>query len=138
MSEDNALDVQVGGNHYKKWKVQPVEYITIKHLSFLRGCIIKRLMRDKDSLEDLKKILHELELLRQLEHDKPSKPFEDHVFFHQDGMPEEVKRLIARITEEQRLTEEHGPNNEISLMLIESLKRDVKQMIDERSPLLSK
>lgn len=62
---ENALKKQVGGEHYKHFKIQPVEFITANKLGFLEGCIIKRLCRyqSKGGLEDLKKIQHEIELL---------------------------------------------------------------------------
>lgn len=36
-----ALDVQVAGDHYKKLKIQPVEYIHGNGIPFIEGCIIK-------------------------------------------------------------------------------------------------
>lgn len=65
----NALDTQVGGTHYKSKGIQPVEYIHANRLSFLEGCIVKRITRwrDKNGLEDLLKIKHEIDLLIELE-----------------------------------------------------------------------
>lgn len=37
-----ALDTQVGGDHYKTMKIQPVEFIHANGIPFLEGCIIKR------------------------------------------------------------------------------------------------
>jgi hypothetical protein len=66
--EPSALDVQVGGGHYKDMKIQPVEFITANNLGFLEGCIVKRICRwkDKDGLKDLEKIKHEVDLLIEL------------------------------------------------------------------------
>lgn len=71
----NALDVQVGGDHYKHFKIQPVEFITANGLGFLEGCIIKRVCRHgaKNRAEDLRKAIHELELLLQLQYPESSK-----------------------------------------------------------------
>ena len=63
--EDNPLKYQVGGDHYKHFKIQPVEFITVNKLSFLEGCIIKRICRRKP--EDLDKIKHEIKLIEKLE-----------------------------------------------------------------------
>lgn len=67
----NALEIQVGGNHYKGFVIQPVEYITRNQLSFLQGCIIKRISRyNKEGgkgLQDLEKIKHEVDLIIELE-----------------------------------------------------------------------
>lgn len=63
--EEDPLKYQVGGNHYKCFEIQPVEFITKNKLSFLQGCIIKRICRLK--LNDLDKIRHELSLIEKLE-----------------------------------------------------------------------
>lgn len=65
----SALDVQVGGNHYSKLTIQPVAYIHANRLGFLEGCIVKRITRwrDKDGIQDLLKIKHEVDLLIELE-----------------------------------------------------------------------
>lgn len=65
----SALDVQVNGSHYKSKRIQPVEYITANNLTFLEGCIVKRITRwrDKDGFADLEKIKHEVDLLIELE-----------------------------------------------------------------------
>ncbi len=65
----SALDVQVGGNHYKDLVIQPVEFIHANNIGFLEGCIIKRICRwrNKDGIKDLEKIKHEVDLLIALE-----------------------------------------------------------------------
>ena len=68
-SIESALDVQVGGGHYKQKRIQPVEYIAANNLNFLEGCIVKRITRwrDKNGIEDLQKIKHEVDLLIEME-----------------------------------------------------------------------
>lgn len=63
--KDDPLDIQIGGSHYKKFKIQPVEFIEGNNLSFLQGCIIKRICRhaEKNGREDLDKAKHEIDLL---------------------------------------------------------------------------
>ena len=65
----NAMDTQVGGSHYKHFKFQPTEFIMANELSFLQGCIIKRICRYKikGGLEDLRKIQHEVDMIIELE-----------------------------------------------------------------------
>jgi hypothetical protein len=60
-------DIQVGGDHYKKFKIQPYEFITLNGIGFLEGCVIKRMCRhgSKNGLEDLLKAKHEIDLLIQ-------------------------------------------------------------------------
>lgn len=41
----NALEVQVGGNHYKDKAIQPVEYIHANGLGFCEGNIVKYVSR---------------------------------------------------------------------------------------------
>ena len=67
---ETALDTQVGGDHYKKHVIQPVEFITKNKLGFLEGCVIKRICRyeDKNGREDLEKIKHEIDLLIELKY----------------------------------------------------------------------
>lgn len=66
MSE-NALNYQVGGNHYTKYRMQPVDAIRKMDLDFVKGNILKYLVRykDKNGLEDLKKARHYAEILRE-------------------------------------------------------------------------
>jgi TATA-binding protein-associated factor Taf7 len=64
---------QVGGDHYKNLRIQPAEYIEANGLSFLEGCIVKRITRwrSKDGLRDLEKIKHEVDLLIELDKKYP-------------------------------------------------------------------
>lgn len=66
---DNPLAVQVGGDHYRSFAIQPVEFIHANSIPFLEGCIIKRICRwrSKDGVQDLQKIKHEVDLLIELE-----------------------------------------------------------------------
>mgnify|MGYP003345386804 CR=1 FL=1 len=63
----SPLDTQVGGIHYKDFAIQPVEFITKNKLSFLEGCVVKRVCRhrSKNGAEDIRKAIHELELDRK-------------------------------------------------------------------------
>jgi len=66
-----ALEEQVGGDHYKHFAIQPVEFIMKNKLSFLQGCIIKRIcrynQRGSHGALDLEKIKHEIDLIIDLE-----------------------------------------------------------------------
>lgn len=64
-TKDPALDKQVGGDHYKKLKIQPVEFIVQNEIPFLEGCVIKRMCRwrVKGKMQDLLKAKHEIDLL---------------------------------------------------------------------------
>lgn len=67
---ENPLNKQVGGAHYKDFAIQPVEFITKNNLGFIQGNIIKYICRykHKNGKEDLEKIKHYVDLLIQLEY----------------------------------------------------------------------
>ena len=71
-SKPVPLQTQVGGEHYQNFPIQPVEFVTANKLSFLEGCVVKRICRhrNKNGLEDLRKAIHEIELLIELEYGK--------------------------------------------------------------------
>ena len=60
----NALENQVGGDHYKKLAVQPVALIVDLHLDYFVGNIVKYVTRHrfKNGKEDIKKAIHYCEL----------------------------------------------------------------------------
>lgn len=68
----NTLGYQVGGDHYKRFKIQPAEYAFHNKLEFLPANIIKYVTRYpyKNGLQDLEKAAHCLEMLIQLEKTK--------------------------------------------------------------------
>ena len=63
-----ATDKQIGGKHYKDFKIQPIEFITKNKLSFIQGCVVKYICRfdKKNGKEDLEKIIHYCELQKEL------------------------------------------------------------------------
>jgi UDP-3-O-acyl-N-acetylglucosamine deacetylase len=65
----SALDQQVAGDHYKKLKIQPIEFIHANNIPFAEGCAIKYLCRwrDKNGIADLQKARHFIDLLIELE-----------------------------------------------------------------------
>jgi len=65
----SALKEQVGGNHYKSFKIQPIEFITINDLGYIVGNVIKYVCRYKlkNGVEDLRKARHYIDLLIESE-----------------------------------------------------------------------
>lgn len=63
-----ALRIQVGGGHYPKDAIQPVQFIESNSIPFLEGCVIKRMVRhgNKNGVEDLDKAIHEIQLIKEL------------------------------------------------------------------------
>jgi len=56
---------QIGGNHYLKYKIQPVDFIIKNNIGFVEGNIIKYILRfkEKGGVQDLLKAKHYIELL---------------------------------------------------------------------------
>jgi hypothetical protein len=65
---NSAITRQVGGKHYKSYKIQPIEFITANNLSFIQGCVVKYICRfnSKNGKEDLDKIIHYCEMQKEL------------------------------------------------------------------------
>lgn len=63
-----ALKNQVGGDHYKNLKIQPVEYITENGIPFIEGSVIKYVTRwrSKGGVKDLEKARHFLDILIEM------------------------------------------------------------------------
>ena len=58
-------DRQIGGSHYKKFPIQPYEFISKNNLSFFQGCVVKYVCRylfKGTVIQDLDKIIHYCEL----------------------------------------------------------------------------
>jgi hypothetical protein len=70
---ESAIDKQIGGNHYKQYQIQPIEFIVKNKLDFIQGNIIKYTLRNKDGEnpnEKWDKIIHYCELAKELQNKK--------------------------------------------------------------------
>lgn len=65
----NPLDIQVGGSHYKKLKIQPAEYNIANNIRSGESDIVQYITRwrDKGGFNDLDKIKHWVDLIKELE-----------------------------------------------------------------------
>lgn len=63
------LAVQVGGDHYKKMRIQPVEYMHGNDIPYMEGNVIKYMTRwrSKGGIADLEKAKHCIDLLIEME-----------------------------------------------------------------------
>lgn len=70
----SAMDVQVGGDHYKKLKIQPMEYSMANGLDACQHTIVKYVtrFRDKGGIADLEKARHCIDML--IEFERKAKP----------------------------------------------------------------
>ena len=80
----SALNIQEGGDHYKKLKIQPIEFIDANGLDFLQGNVVKYITRhkDKNGSADVRKALHYCQLILELQYkesnDQSNKPPHNH------------------------------------------------------------
>jgi hypothetical protein len=65
----SALDLQINGDHYKKAKIQPIEFIHANNIPFCEANVIKYIFRwkSKNGIADLQKAKHYIDLLMELE-----------------------------------------------------------------------
>ena len=61
----DSLEKQVGGKHYKNFRIRPAEFINENKLLFAEGNAIKYICRHsvKGKEEDIKKAIHYLEMI---------------------------------------------------------------------------
>ena len=61
----DSLEKQVGGKHYKNFRIQPAEFINENKLLFAEGNAIKYICRhqNKGKESDIKKAIHYLEMI---------------------------------------------------------------------------
>jgi len=61
----SELDIQIGGDHYKKYKIQPMEFFEANKTPAIEASIIKYVLRhrDKNGIEDLQKARHLINFL---------------------------------------------------------------------------
>lgn len=93
-----ALDVQIGGNHYKKYAYQPIEFAVDANLSYIHGAIIKYIVRyeDKNGVEDIKKVIHYCELAIELKHTPKLKDFY-YTYLHRFCVKNKLSALQAEV-----------------------------------------
>lgn len=70
IKEIEKIQIQIGGDHYKKMKIQPIEFIYENDIPYIEANVIKYVCRHKykNGLEDLEKAKHYIELLIEKEY----------------------------------------------------------------------
>lgn len=65
----SSLETQIGGDHYTKLPIQPMQYSMANNLDALQHTIIKYVtrFRDKAGIEDLEKAKHCIDMLIEYE-----------------------------------------------------------------------
>ena len=62
---ESAKNTQVGGNHYSKMKIQPIEYIMANKLSFPVGNVVKYVSRYDKKNNSIELQIQDLEKAKQ-------------------------------------------------------------------------
>ena len=64
---------QVGGDHYRKYKLQPSKFVTENKLLYPEGCVIKYVIRhqDKGGKQDLEKAKHMIDMIIERDYSGP-------------------------------------------------------------------
>lgn len=67
-----ATDTQIGGSHYKRNAIQPIDYIMANGLDFCEGNVVKYVSRwkHKGGIEDLKKARQYIDFIIEREQGK--------------------------------------------------------------------
>jgi len=62
------LDLQVGGSHYKNFKIQPTEFCEKNRLTHCQSSVIKYVCRHefKNGLQDLQKARHFIDIMMEM------------------------------------------------------------------------
>ena len=65
----SSFEQQVGGNHYKEFKIQPLQYALENNLGICEHAVIKYISRwrSKGGIEDLRKARHYIDMMIELE-----------------------------------------------------------------------
>lgn len=71
-TDNTPLSTQVGGNHYKDMKIQPIEFAMANNLNACQTNILKYICRykDKNGKQDLEKAKHYIDLLINFEYEQ--------------------------------------------------------------------
>ena len=70
----SVLETQIGGEHYKGYKIQPIEFFIANGIKAAESYIIKYACRhrDKGGAEDIKKLIHVANLILEIEYGENS------------------------------------------------------------------
>jgi len=67
---ESAFEKQIGGDHYKGYKIDPAKFMHDNEIPAIEAMIIKYVLRHKkkNGIEDLNKAIHMLEMLKELDY----------------------------------------------------------------------
>lgn len=68
----NTLDTQIGGDHYKTFAIQPLEFFYVNQIPAVEASICKYVLRHgaKNGAEDLRKARHLIDFLLENDYEE--------------------------------------------------------------------
>jgi len=71
MEKSSSYKKQIGGSHYKNFRIQPSKFINDNKLLFAEGNAIKYICRHstKNGKQDLEKAIHYIEMIMERDYD---------------------------------------------------------------------
>jgi hypothetical protein len=100
-NENSALQNQVGGDHYKKLKIQPMVYAYENKLDPLQFSVVKYVtrFRDKAGEQDLNKAKHCIDMLIELEYGAKTKNKPVATINPMSNLPNEKEKVVLLKTD---------------------------------------
>lgn len=131
----SALEVQVGGSHYKKYAIQPVEFAQVNGYDTTSSYALKHITRHQDKLgrEDLEKASHYVALRQEfLSRTNPAnaRPFEPVIPMQQYVTANKIGRRESLILDLLDL----WLRNPDSVEYPEKIKRKLAELADDIYP----
>ena len=137
--EKSALDEQVGGDHYKKLDMQPIELIRDINANFFQGNVIKYITKykDKNGIKDLEKAKHYLELMKHLKPQTDTELHGDYImaaivnYSTSNNLGNIETDIIIATTYKNREECISDENIDIAIGLIDTLIKDMATQVDK-------
>ena len=59
----NSFDLQIGGTHYSKYKIQLTEFLIANEIQHGEASVFKYMLRHKDGIKDILKAIHYIAMI---------------------------------------------------------------------------
>lgn len=66
----SAFAIQVGGDHYRRYPIQPIQYARQNNLDAMQFSVVKYVTRhkDKNGIQDIRKAIHFLQMIAEYDY----------------------------------------------------------------------
>lgn len=100
-ASNESLKMEVGGSHYKQYKMQPIELIAKKKWNFFQGNIAKYVLRakHKNGMQDIDKAIHYCRLAIDLDDENVHHVIDGSInrFIITNNLPDEYKVVLMMV-----------------------------------------